>query len=113
MDDKDAGKIIGKGILIVPSNVGLGIIKDSYVTFTATIDVKDNKFRCILSDFYHDGFVDNPEPGKGGYLYQEKPDGGLSKKWWQRLKDNTKVSAEEFLSSFDIAMKKTNSGDNF
>lgn len=58
MQDKEAGKLIGKaqydGV-----NMGAGLattlLSQSKVTYIISIDVKDNRYRCIISDFYHTG----------------------------------------------------------
>lgn len=57
LKDKDAGKIIGKAKIQVngPLN-GIGQpLGYDYVDYTISIDVRDGRYRCILSDFYHEG----------------------------------------------------------
>ncbi len=113
MDDKESGKIIGKGIFLTTQKLALGIPKQSIVRFTVTIDVKDNKYRCIINDVYHDGFSEDPDGAIGGDLYKEKPDHGLYKKWWGRLKTDVSKEANDFLIRFDKAMREKNASDNF
>lgn len=55
--DKEAGKIVGKALYQTPSLLsGLGgLIGDETVDYTITIDVKEGKYKCVLSDFIHKG----------------------------------------------------------
>ncbi len=46
--DKEAGKIVGKGIMVV--KYGMGIPMDTH--FTLTIEVKDNKIRASVEDAF-------------------------------------------------------------
>jgi len=57
MNDKEAGKIIGKGTITTHTTYdGLGIRRGNDITYyTIQIDVKDGKFRCKLTDFIHEG----------------------------------------------------------
>lgn len=98
MDDKEAGKIICKGYMMPVANVGLGIKKENTVQFIATIDIKENKYRCVLSDFrYVDGGYNKP-------LESEAPSSGA--KFWQRLKDATRTKAIDFLAGMQTSMNK-------
>jgi hypothetical protein len=69
--DKDAGEIIGKGNLIAP-DLHVPIMgnqpSDERVNFTITINVKDGKYKILLSDFYHEGYYLSL-----GALAKEKP----------------------------------------
>jgi hypothetical protein len=114
MDDKEAGKLIGKGVFVLYAVAALGISSGSYIEFTVTIDVKDNKYRCVLSDFYHTGIVGRTDGGGvGGDLNNEKPEGGIGRKYWVRIKDATYQEAQKFIKDFDNAMKSPAQSDNF
>jgi len=115
MDDKDAGKIICKGIMEPTIKAGLGITVQSFVNFTITIDVKDGKYRCILNDFYHDGFVDHQSSTIGGNLNNDKPDcgWGMTNNNWRKVKEATKIDAADFLSDMKIEMSKSTKSDDF
>lgn len=116
MDDKDAGKIICKGVFTPLVGVGLGMKVQSIVYFTADIDLKDGKYRCVLSDFYHDGYLDHTDQQMGGNLNNEKPDCGtfrMSKKYWQRIKTESYSEARDFINSFKTAMTKKQSSSDF
>jgi len=102
--DKQAGKLIGKGVFKVGYD---------YVNFTISIDVKDGKYRCVFSDFIHEGgigtaFNGNTEQRKsGGYLEQEKPNPGVPMKTWYRCKDEAMNRSNDLLKSLDEAMQNT------
>ena len=79
MDDKETGKIIGKGVFMFPVRGGFGNILDyDPVHFTVQINTKENKTRIIVNDFIHEGgnyqyavdygSLDEPKCPKG-FLY--------------------------------------------
>lgn len=49
MDDKDAGKLIGKGTVFCPIKV-LGVSSGVYTRYTISVEVKDGKYRLRLYD---------------------------------------------------------------
>lgn len=55
MQDKEAGKIIGKAVINIPL-IETNNLSET-VNYTISIDVKDGRYRCVLSDFYHEGVV--------------------------------------------------------
>lgn len=66
MSDKEAGKIIAKSVILTPTirNYLGGILGNEAVRYTIQIDVKDGKYKCVLSDFNHEGgtcFVDGKQ----------------------------------------------------
>lgn len=116
MDDKEAGKLIGRALFAVPVNNGFGMpIGESYVYYTITIDVRDNKFRCILSDFLHEkGVIQGT--GSGGNLVNDKPDCGnlyIPKKLWNKYREIGVTRAQEVLASFKKAMDTEAKKDEF
>jgi hypothetical protein len=116
MDDKEAGKIICKGTLMPSAKAALGVPVQSYIEFTMTIDLKDNKYRCVLSNFYHNGIVGRTDGfGIGGDLNNEKQKSneGLTKKYWGRIKDETKREAQQLLLAMKTAMYQPNKVDSF
>jgi hypothetical protein len=120
MDDKDAGTIICKGVMKIYSKGFLGSTVCSYISFTMTINTKDNKYRCVLNDFSHDGYtnattsfnpkggdLENFEPACGNGMY------GIPQKMWYRIQDETKKEAEMFLLTVKIEMRKGAKNDDF
>jgi Domain of unknown function (DUF4468) with TBP-like fold len=115
MQDKEAGKIIGKGILTTPTGKdGLGMsVGNEPVHFTISIDVRDGKYRCILSDFSHDGI---PFGTKGsttwafGNLDNPNENGFYGRKL-ESVYFNCEYKAKLLLQSLKEAMRKKT--DNF
>ena len=70
MSDKEAGKIIGKAIMSVDHISGIS----GTVSYIISIDVKDGRYRCILSDFSHKG---NDIVSKGAYARISRSYGDL------------------------------------
>lgn len=80
MQDKEAGKLIGKANMPVKMYIGTMYGKfdyTAYVSYIISIDVKDGKYRCVVSDFNHSSttvhFSNNTSvPGKSyGDLNQD------------------------------------------
>jgi hypothetical protein len=56
MDDKEAGKLIGKGNFRYDSKVFSGSTQTTgWISYTITLQVKDNKYRYEITNFRHDG----------------------------------------------------------
>src|SRR5215217_3996181 len=91
MDDKDVGRIIGKANMLWPYTGLIGnVICKCPIAYTFTIDVKEGKFRCVLTDFTHSGCFDGKtQTPSGGNLAFETPlEGGwtgLTKKQWRSI----------------------------
>lgn len=134
MEDKDAGVIIGHGTFVRSEKGGFGNqVGLSLITFTIKINIKDDKYRCILSNFNHK-YVQTAstfDPNQsyamnnlnsslasnrsGGSLDDDKPDCGgmfMTRKQWQKIKDYATSESESLLASMNNAMR-TNTNDNF
>lgn len=65
MEDKESGKLIGKAFSEITVS-SLGIAFYSRLHYTVSLAVKDNKYRCIISDLrFHDypsQYIPNPQP---------------------------------------------------
>lgn len=56
MDDKENGKLMGKGVFMFPVKSVLGITLDhDPIHYTIQINTKENKTRIIVNDFIHEG----------------------------------------------------------
>lgn len=114
MDDKEAGKIICKGSMKLSSKGTFGFTYQNNVDFTLTIDVKNNKYRAIISDLYHTGLGVPPEY-PGGAIENEKPACGtlfIPKKDWEKMKKAMKKEATTYLDRLKEAMlKESKTGD--
>lgn len=108
MQDKEAGKLIGKGIIETPvlnaygTNIGV-----DYVHYTISIDVKEGRYRCILSDFYHEGALVNYG---GKYGLQNTPSYGSLNNAQPSNYGNMMQSTvnSQFAMIKDVSMKKAN-----
>lgn len=55
MDDREAGKLIGKGFADLDFSTKMTVIKIK-MYFTLTISIKDGKYRYVFSDIYYKGY---------------------------------------------------------
>jgi len=112
LDDKESGKIIGKGNFSIATTMYL---TDSRVDFTMTIMVKDGRYKYIVSDFNHVSFKDGYS---GGSLDNEKPDCGnfnMAKKGWKQVKEQTKSTVDNLIADLKTFMEaeSVDSDDNW
>ncbi len=100
MDDKDLGKIVCKGTIPIegrkPAFAAASV--DEYVSFTLTIDVKDQKYRVVFDELFHRNFYYPSTTGYvgGGDLCNEKPQkikGSILGNW--ELKDSRWLKVKE------------------
>ncbi|KPE50117.1 DUF4468 domain-containing protein [Chryseobacterium indologenes] len=117
MEDKESGRIIGKAYLN-PSKQHRCMMYDeiSNVSFKFVIDVKENKYRIVLSDFYHTGKYANA----GNLDPMIPPNGfgnGCGKKNAQRvydeIKSDVKNQSELILRDFKNTINKSIKNDDF
>jgi|ERR1035437_207025 hypothetical protein len=114
LDDKEAGKIIGKGFIevVTPFKAGVmgtvGFVGNVY--FTLDIQTKDGKYKYVLSNFSYINSINDAEFDfksssvvKNG-LYQKKWD-----LWWQNAKINTNADVLNLIESLKKAMNINNS----
>jgi hypothetical protein len=106
MQDKEAGKLIGKGVVMIHSNCtvcGMSGIHPTYegpVSFTIEMSYKDNKFKYDLTGFTHKA------KNSGGSLTNEKPDCGgmvMSKKAWDSIKSQVESDVVAMIESLKKA----------
>lgn len=92
MIDKEAGRIIGKGSLKAPAKP-MGMGNYYWVRYTITIDVKDNRIRCVLSDFVQDGSSYPNGSPNGGSLDNDRPAQrglfGMQQVTWDAIREYT------------------------
>jgi hypothetical protein len=73
VQDKEAGELVGKGYINIPSNrfgyiaIGVGI-----VWFNVTLYAKEGRYKYIISEFVHEGGL--PQIRDCGSLDDEEPD---------------------------------------
>jgi len=105
MSDKEAGKIVAKAVIPVPGQHDSygGTLGNDYVHYTITIDIKDGKYRCVLSNFYHKGgnYISHNTICSGGDLDNDKCPCGvsyMSVNRWNKIRDIAKEDAENNLA---------------
>jgi len=99
-DSKDEGKLIGKGNFTFHGKAFTsGTSSTGPVTFTITIEVKDNKYKYTLTDFDHESF---------GLVPQTEPKGMMKVANRDLWKDCNK-EATAMIADLKKAMIKTKS----
>jgi len=99
--DKEAGKIIAKGAIKTISELNFSLII-SYTRYTMTIDVKDGKYRVVLSDFIYEDIYSghNYKQPFNFSLSQNCPANYVDPKMWNNIKRDAKLGANEILKDF-------------
>lgn len=113
LQDKEAGKLIGKGVLPIMIKVPImGATDAGYVGATVTIMCKDGKYKYVIDNLSHSKpygantqyWVD------GGSLEQEKPKVGMmgrpSKKEWNDIKEATQKDILSMVADLKKGMAK-------
>ena len=110
MQDKDAGKIIGKGAIEVEKSGYHNGVFDFTIKFTA----KEGRYRYVITDIAHDkrGSALN---GSGGAIENEKPACGsmnMFKKHWNKLKTQANNKLTVLSNDLTNHMSVNNSEDD-
>lgn len=100
VEDKEAGRIIAQGVMKTPHQNMIGYGGTDNANFTLTIDCKDGKYRCVLSDFSH--------PYGGSYTNKKPATIMINKSGWNHIKEYTKQKSEEIISSLNEFMRQAN-----
>jgi hypothetical protein len=117
MDDKENGKIIGKGNIRYTSRIFVGSEgTKGWIRYTISIQVKDGRYRYEITDFYHEG---NPLNSGGQFSFglitndTECPykigsmtGKGWRNKVWNDIKETIKKNILSLTESIKIAMGK-------
>jgi len=112
MDDKESGKIIGKGSIEVFVH-SLGLKPYGYVKYVITVNVKDSRFKYEISNFIHEWAATN---GGGGTLENEKPACGtlyLTKGYWATIKEQVYADTNTIIGSLKKGMLKASAQENW
>jgi len=113
MNDKEAGKIIAKGVIECFETAALSSITID-VKFTLAIDVKDKKYRIRLYDFLitYISIPGNPySPFQPNTSLSEDKSHDLWPKNFRNVKYKCYDRANELLTSFKAGMKKSDKSD--
>lgn len=112
MDDKDAGKIIGKGSFKVerlPFLVSDDIGNAGWINFTISVFVKPGRYKYEITDFFHQP---NRAFGAGSF---DNPQRMNSKKSWKHIQNQTKREISLIISSLkkEMSLKKISNDEDW
>lgn len=113
LEDKEAGKLIGKGNISTTIKVPIvGMTDAGYVDMTVTVQCKDGKYKYTIDNLNHQKPL-GPNTQywvSAGPLEQEKPKVGLmgrpSKKEWSDLKEDADITIKAMIADLKKAMAK-------
>jgi hypothetical protein len=117
MEDKEEGKIVGKGAIEYVSNVFVGSQgTKGLIRYTLTISVKKGRYKFDMTNFNHEG---NPANGPGPISFglittsedcpahiQPKSVKGWKNKVWKDLKKDIDTNSSVLIASLKAAMNK-------
>ena len=111
--DKEAGKIIAKGVIAVRiANIYMAYAAGGF-DFTITFTAKEGRCRYVITDIKHDGKEDTMH--SGGIIENEKPECGsmnMSKKKWNNLKTQVHDNLTSLSKDFEQHMSNVSSEDD-
>ena len=110
MQDKDAGKIIGKGLFKVAKSGYPNGVFDFTIMFTA----KEGRYKYVITDISHDKRGSNLN-GSGGAIENDKPACGsmkMGKKHWGKLKEKARIELTALSDELTKYMSANNSEDD-
>jgi hypothetical protein len=114
LQDKEAGKLIGKGVIPVIIKVPImGATDAGTVSATITVLCKDGKYKYVIDNLNHERpyGANTQQWVNGGALEQEKPKVGMmgrpSKKEWNDIKAAFDKEAKAMVADLKKAMAKS------
>lgn len=108
LDDKEAGKIIGKGAMLYDDGSDYYKVHHT-VRYTLTVNVKNNKYRLVLSDFINEGYANNDKINGYGLLLDDEK--FLSLPYSKGVIEKVNINMKLLTESFKNAMKQLNAND--
>lgn len=116
MADKEAGTIIGKGLLRYSYGKATYTCYEGTISYTIKVSVKDNRYKVELTNFIH-----TPDPGHGpcglGVITDQAPPTpkGFLKGYHQNVWADIKAKTDEFsksaIASLEAKTKKSAKDD--
>ena len=113
LQDKEAGKLIGKGLIPVIIKVPImGATDAGTVATTITVFCKDGKYKYVIDNLSHERpYGANTQQWVDvGALEKEKPESGMmkrpSKKEWNDIKENVDKDLKALAADLKKAMAK-------
>ena len=111
MQDKEAGKIIGKGNITAYGHYGKN--ESGIWNFTISFRAKEGRFQYSITDIYHDKGL--AVSGSGGNIKNVKPECGkwlLTNKQWNKIKARAYVDFTNISKDFEETMTRVISEDD-
>jgi hypothetical protein len=110
MADKDAGIIIGKGTMkYFFKNLSS---YNGYINYTIKVYIKDNRYKVILTNFYHTGLSLNLGLITSADIYTTKgPYKNSKNKVWKDIKLKIKHYSNDIINSLDNKTKGISNKD--
>jgi hypothetical protein len=106
--DKQALKVINKGSYKVSNMWGLGKHTDGIVMFDMNVEIKEGRYRYIITNFVFQEFKRNRygkhEPVKGSEKPLEIEVSKLSKPQWEKHQQHTHEKIQSLIMDFKVAM---------
>ena len=102
MEDKENGKIVGKGLTQVYCKSLGGDRKSGFINFTLSIYIKDGRYKYEITDFYHSGQPELNIPDYGScedWINDKRKHPMMSQKATQKI-------SNYFLEQLDFNTKK-------
>lgn len=110
IQDKDGGKLFGKGLTDVTfKNPPMGSMYGGTVSYTISVIVKDGKYKYSITDFNHSGGTDTRIADGGGLENEKRPKGiGFpSQKQWDQIKDDVNTKTTSLATTLKSALLKS------
>jgi hypothetical protein len=111
LDDRENGKIIGKGSMRYTNNSLSGDASSGWIRYTIIVQVKDGKYKYTLENFYHESLEPGYNFGKITTA-QECPYkvSSTSQKWrnkiWQDMQTTVAGNYESLIESLKTYMRR-------
>jgi len=105
MHDKEAGKIIAKGVMTVNTSFMLYTLTN-HVSYTATISIKEGKYKIVLDNFELFETVTTSRVVPCSSSLDKTSSPCIQGNQWDKIRWGCYSQAQNFLLSFKSGMKK-------
>jgi len=113
VQDKEMGNLLSKGRMKIDVTYFLGKVDGGVVTYTVQIICKDNRYKYVITDFYHDGKETNSRTGgnleneinRTNYLQMPIPS------QWQEIREQVDVNARAIVNDLVKFMSSKDKND--
>jgi len=108
-ENKKAGIIVGKCVMEVPvgkDDYG-NVVSNEHVHYIFSVEIKNGKYKCMLSGFWHEGMLSARGNNDMGSLNSRKPRKGapkISRTKYYEVKQLAQEQANSYLKDFRMTM---------